>query len=302
MVDYTKARLHNLLIRIYKEATKKKPRFKYDDVISKQNLVDLYFRKADFRMIDEPNTLMDKVEGGYRLTDSAKRKVKSYLEEHKKYKGEAKQPERYIQLFITMESLRRDDSMDKGDKVREIKNKLLLMAPALHWNNQPEYEEYLLINSGQLPEDDLNKFYDHYHMLEDLYWVLSKDSQRKKIDTTLGDINLGENITFDVHSNRWGHLDRYHIKRTMDGWCVDRHSGRIEGDKYGSAIILFLDHDRIIYPHKIKDFFARIWDYADGYDAKIEEIQELMQGVADWISVTEKTGSPIERKLRELLR
>jgi hypothetical protein len=289
-MDSDRARLHNLLLRVYKAASKKKiditQSLKEDYLVSK-----LYFRKDDFRIINKQNPYFHKVKDGYELTQNAKDKVNKYIINHTQNEGASSLKQQYIELFEQLDK----EFKQTHDISDEKANHLIEIAPSLHWWSQPEYEEYMLVNSGLIPEDDLTLYYNHYHRLEDLYWVLSNNQKKKKIRTSRGDKNLDIPFEFEVYSNRWGHHDTYNITRTLEGWNVSFLSTGGKGDKEGSAIIFCMDHDSISYPHNVSSFFRDIWTYADENTVSVEKIRSYMQRVADWISLTESKRPKVAR-------
>ena len=40
------------------------------------------------------------------------------------------------------------------------------VVPIIHWGRLPILPEYLMINSGRIPEKGIEEFYDHFHMLQ----------------------------------------------------------------------------------------------------------------------------------------
>lgn len=292
-MDFDQARLHNLLLRVYQVASKGK--LDINECIKEDELKKLYFRQYDFLLIGKPNPYFDKVNGCFKLKNKAKEKIIVYIRKHEEFRDTGTE-EQYIKLFksIEIDSEQSQFNLNSDDFNRVI-DELLELAPALHWKHQPEYEEYLLINSGIIPEDNLNTFYNHYHRIEDLYWVLTKNEKKKKIKTMLGDVNLNQEFDFKVYSQRWGHYDNYLVKRTLEGWEVNFLMTGGKGDKEGSAIIYCLEHDSITYPVDISSYFRAIWKYADNNYVKVDKIRAYMQKVGDWISTTEKKRPKLKK-------
>lgn len=281
-MDYESARLHNLLIRVYKATTKKSNYLDVNEDLSKEALHSLFFRESDFRIINNQNKYFSHIGSSYTLSIMAKTKIVQYSINHRQFK-ELDLKDEFISKF---ESLQNESMLEQSEEGR-IFNELIGLAEKLHWKFQPEYEEYMLVNSGRFPEDDLTKYYDHYHTLEDLYWVLTGSSKKKKIKSYLGDINLNKQFDFNVFSKRWGHYDRYKVCRTLDGWDVDFLMTGGTGDKEGSAIIRCLEHDLISYPHNIKSYFRDVWEYADKNTVAVDKLAKKMNKLAEWISYSE---------------
>lgn len=290
-MDYATARLHNLLIRVYKSASKDVPEIDINKTISIDVLKRLFFRESDFRLINNPNAYFISNGESFSLTPKAKDKISQYINAHNNHKDIDCRKDEYIKLFEEAQALLQEESMLDYREFNQKVDLVTPLAPPLHWKYQPEYEEYLLINSEQIPENDLFKFYDHYHMLEDLYWFITDNPNKKRIDSYLGDINLGKEFEFQVYSRRWGHYDRYLVSRTLDGWNVKFLMTGGKGDKEGSAIIYCLRHDSINYPTHIGSFFEEIWEFADSKEVAVDKVANLMQQLAKWISTTEM-GTP----------
>lgn len=290
-MDYSTARLHNLLIRVYKSASTDVPELDINKSISKDDLKRLFFRESDFRLIKSPNPYFKSNGESFSLTKNAKDKISQYIKNHDEHKNEDCQRDEFIRLFEDAAALVHELSSGGYEEFNKKIDLVSPLAPPLHWKYQPEYEEYLLINSEQIPENDLHKFYDHYHMLEDLYWFITDNPKKKRIDSYLGDVNLRHEFEFPVYSRRWGHFDRYMVSRSLDGWNVDFLMTGGKGDKEGSAIIHCLRHDSINYPTHVGSFFEEIWEFADSKEVAVDKIADLMCQLAEWISNTEK-GTP----------
>jgi hypothetical protein len=267
------------------------PELDINKTISKDVLKRLFFRESDFRLINSPNPYFKSNGESFSLTKNAKDKISQYIKNHNEHKNEDCQRDEFIRLFEDATALVQELSSRGYEEFNKKIDLVSPLAPPLHWKYQPEYEEYLLINSEQIPENDLHKFYDHYHMLEDLYWFITDNPKKKRIDSYLGDINLGQEFEFQVYSRRWGHYDRYMVYRTLDGWNVDFLMTGGKGDKEGSAIIYCLRHDSINYPTHIGSFFEEIWEFADSKEVAVDKIATLMHRLAEWISITEQ-GTP----------
>ncbi|MFA5499325.1 MAG: hypothetical protein WCX83_03690 [Candidatus Cloacimonas sp.] len=286
-MDESTVRLHNLLLRIYKKATK--DGIDYMNPITKDTLYDLYFRQSDFRLISRENPYFIVQDDNYILTEKAQNKVEEYMISHRDHPKDNQEKDAYIQEFKQLKDIATDIS-NQADKRKysELSSGLADKAVRLHWSYQPEYEEYLLVNTGQLPEDDLRAFYDNYFAFEDLYWVLTNAKEKKDVESFLGDKNLDKKFKFKVYSKRWGHEDTYDVERTLDGWAIHAMAVRKSGNKHGSSIIEHLKHDSICYPHNVESYIYSLWLYADRNPIEVSDLEDKMKEIADWISQTER--------------
>ena len=68
----------------------------------------------------------------------------------------------------------------------------------LHWGQLPILNKWLMINSGQIPEENIVDFYDHYHMLSAIMRDIQGDSEKM---TRQGDKTLNQELTFSIFIN-----------------------------------------------------------------------------------------------------
>jgi len=85
-MDYATARLHNLLIRVYKSASKDVPEIDINKTISIDVLKRLFFRESDFRLINNPNAYFISNGESFSLTPKAKDKISQYINAHNNHK------------------------------------------------------------------------------------------------------------------------------------------------------------------------------------------------------------------------
>ncbi len=99
---------------------------------------------------------------------------------------------------------------------------------------------------------------------------------------------------FEVYSRRWGRRDTYRIKLTATGWNVSHIAINGDCDKEGERF-LFLNfrQDYIDYPYKVGRYMEKIWERAHHDNLPIAKIQEMLQAVADWVSLTEE-NAPVD--------
>ncbi|MGY4556831.1 hypothetical protein COL22_02055 [Bacillus thuringiensis] len=159
-----------------------------------------------------------------------------------------------------------------------------LAAHKLHMQLEPKpkHHNYMIKNRGMRPEEP--DFYNHIHPVEDLLSYLDDTSANDDpIDST-----LGCTFEFNVYSNRWGHRDRYELTRTENGWHV-RHLTFDGTDSLDNMATLYaaMSHDGISFPSSVKYYFSSIWMIAQDEGLEYNQVQEMINRVADWISQTE---------------
>ncbi|SDC30722.1 MULTISPECIES: hypothetical protein [unclassified Candidatus Frackibacter] len=276
----TKERKRNLFIKLFKSYQKYKK-----NVFTKEELSEkLYFKKID--IIHFSSDFFDIKEDKYKIKDRVLKKLKNYINKRDTIQNSSKLEKEYKKLFQKLEkNLRKHTDQDKWEKAY---NSLLELSKKLHWKYVPVYSEDIMRNRGCVPEDNLEKYYDHYHALEDLYLVMI--GKKQKWNSTKGDCNVDKVMKFKVFTSRWGHDDIYSIKRTIYGWEVQHISINGYSLKNGEGVLLSnLDHDGIFYPREgVKHAFEVLWKRADSNEMSIEDLQKSLQEIGDWISDVER--------------
>lgn len=101
--------------------------------------------------------------------------------------------------------------------------------------------------------------------------------------------DYNQEYRFNVYSRRWGHPDAYKVKLTNTGWNVGHIAINGDTDKTGKpSLFANFSQDYINYPQAVGDYMERIWERAHEENLSEEEIQEMLQALADWVSITEK--------------
>lgn len=228
--------------------------------------------------------------GEYVLSANDQKRINVIIQEHEKARedvGDAKI------LFNKSFGRFKDEYEKRGmhhfeyNKFNMLYEKIKPIIIILHWGVLPIISEQLMVNSEMIPEDNILEFYNNYHMLEALLREINGEGEVMSLS---GDNNLGKDMNFSVYSRRWGHNDHYRIRRTIDGWNVSHKSinGKCNKDGEG-ALINNLHHDSIFFPEEgVKYALEILWNEADEPGMSIEELQEKIQQIADWISNVEK--------------
>lgn len=288
-VSYSDARKRNLLIVIPKVLLNNE--FRVNSKFSKEELSTIfYFRTSDlYYYIDEFFRKLD--EDKYIIRDEIEKNINQILNKHT---DALKNLESAKVLFnkgfgrFYLESEKSKSLRFQHNKFNTIFEAIKPIIPILHWGLLPILPEHLMTNSQKIPENNIIDFYYHYHMLT----ALLKEMEGRGVKMSMkGDINLNKPLTFTVYSRRWGHTDTYRMERTIDGWNVKNIAinGKCEKNGEGS-FIMNLRQDHIFYPKEgVKYALENLWDLADENEMPVEELQEKLQQIADWISAVEKT-------------
>ncbi|WP_044782891.1 MULTISPECIES: hypothetical protein [Bacillus cereus group] len=174
---------------------------------------------------------------------------------------------------------------DKIDNCNEAFNKMAVAAHQLHISltPAPTHHGYMLKNRGVSPENP--KFYQHIHPVEDLLAYLEDPTANDDpVDQT-----LDTKFNMTVFSNRWGHTDNYTVVRNADGWHTS-FMGRSEkgGKDAQDSLAVLLRHDSISYPNDLAYVMEDIWNQAAVRGLSQEQVQAMLDEVANWITATEK--------------
>jgi hypothetical protein len=148
---------------------------------------------------------------------------------------------------------------------------------------KPKHHKYMIKNRG-VSEDD-REFYNHFHSVEDLLKFI--DNPRANDDPE--DQTINHDFEMGIYSKRWGHIDKYKIKRTSKGWNVGNISIVGECDKKGQPYLFKnFRQDNINYPNALPDYLEYLWEQANELGLTHEKVQEAINELAKWINVCEK--------------
>ena len=175
-----------------------------------------------------------------------------------------------------------------GEKYKKVFNSLKEIIPIIHWGRLPIFNKYLLYNRGIDPELETLDYYEHPDCLNAL---LNDVKSKGIILSNESDDTLDREITFKVYTRRWGHEDRYSIKRTVNGWYCEYMaiSGKCKKNGEG-GLFSNLDHDCIFYPKEgVAYAMEKLWEAADEGEIAFDELTKRIQQIADWISTVEKS-------------
>ena len=248
-----------------------------------------YFRQRDLLLYS--NKFFDITESKYVLTKKMSHWVKEAIKWHNQAKGHLEAAQvRFEKTFGRFE-----DKYESGKHwdfdyrtLNEMyKTQLQHIVQVIHWGRLPIIPEYLMVNSGRIPENGIIDFYDHYHMLQQMRKdILGKGA----VMNVKGDLTLDKEMTFRVYTRRHGHTYTYRVKRTVEGWEANHISINGKCDKDGTgALLQNLHHDSVFYPEDgVKYALTGLWNQAEEGELSFEELQIRLQQIADWISTVEK--------------
>jgi hypothetical protein len=189
-------------------------------------------------------------------------------------------------LYIEAMSYFKGKSFDiPSDRMEEIINEMGGLCHRLHMqlNPKPKHHKYMIENRGMQPEDP--NFYYHVHTIEDLLKYLEDPHANDDPE----DITLNQKFEFKVYTRRWGHYDLYHVTRNKDGWFISHLSHNGQGGKNAEPVLSYiLRHDSVSYPQNLPSIMEDIWIRAEDEGLTKEQVQEMLNQVAEWVSIVEK--------------
>ena len=100
-----------------------------------------------------------------------------------------------------------------------------------------------------------------------------------------------------VFSRKWGHKDRYVVKRTTHGWYIEFGSIKGDSDKTGAPYLFeILNNDSINYPADLGGCMEWLWREAEERHLSDKGIQCYLNELGEWVQKVEKsTPQKIER-------
>lgn len=247
----------------------------------------LFVRKKEF---EENNIfLFEKIKGEYKLKKVFFDEIQEWHNHHNESK---KDIENIITQFRNLYL-----KFHKNYNYSKYYNEIFPLVEKMHWYFLPVYHDFMIINRGINPEDDLKSYYNHFHCLQDLnnYIDVKKDFWK----SVKGDVNLDLECKFPIYTNRWGHDDIYKVTRKFDGWYVKHLSinGMSSPDGYGynekglGGFVANFNQDFVDFPKQFHNVIERLWKLADENEMTIVELQEKLLEVAQLVSEVERTVS-----------
>lgn len=285
--EWDKVRIRNLRISIAKGLLEQK--LSSEQAFTKLDLKDVFgFKCRDIVYYTEP--FFQKSGDTYLLTGQEKQYIEKIVCAHNRVQNVLKNADaKFIAEFGSFHDMYEKNeygnfSFERYEKVAQNIKEIL---PILHWGHLPIYNKYLLYNRAVDPEKHLIEFYDHYDCLNAM---LNEIRGRGGKMTTDSDETLDKTLYFEVYTRRWGHPDRYRMKRTIDGWECSHIAINGKCEKNGEgALFNNLKHDYVFFSEDgVKHAMEELWEAADDGKINFSELQKRLQQVADWISHVEK--------------
>jgi hypothetical protein len=178
--------------------------------------------------------------------------------------------------------------LSSSQEHRDVHEHMAVSAHKLHLSLlqagvEPVFGRHMLKNRG-CPPTEL-EFYRHVHAVEDLIKFIGNPNSNRDPE----DITLGKEFEVKIYSRRWGHEDRYRIKRTEAGWTIRNLARGGPCDKKGyPGFFQALDGDQINYPEELPGYLKWLWDRAAENGLSPDEVQAGLDSLAEWISICEQ--------------
>lgn len=304
-MEYEVARQRNLKVKLFHkyllELEKGNENFKTDSYTLEQISNELFFKKKDITIHLKDLFVLNPQDDKYLIKNEVIQEIERWYVQYSEYSPEKNVEEAKLEaVYVAMTKAFSDFNTihNIADKINEAAE----VAVKLHFIYLPLFDERTMINRDVLPEEDPEKYYRHFHTIEDLYEVITKKNTLKW-NSKDGDENLNKAMEMRIYSNRWGHEDIYIVERLENGWnfkhlMFDENSskdGTVDGS-YKEGFFKILNHDSIHFPFEvIKRALEQLWESADSRKMSVEEVQERLQDIGTWIGNFErefKRGMP----------
>ncbi|MBK5444584.1 MULTISPECIES: hypothetical protein [unclassified Peribacillus] len=172
-----------------------------------------------------------------------------------------------------------------SDRMEKLISEMGDLSHELHMQLEPrpKHHKNMIENSGMEPENP--EFYYHIHPVEDLLKYLEDSNANNDPE----DITLDEEFTLKIYTRRWGHYDRYKVIRNKDGWKISHLAHNGQGGKNGEPILSYiLRNDSVSYPQNLPYIIEDIWIRAEEEGLTKTQVQDMLNRVAEWISIVEE--------------
>lgn len=290
-MEYSKARMRNLKIKLYKIKMSKGELLELShtkEAINKK----LFFKKSDIN--GYIGDFFNSVDENYRIKQEVLEELGLYFSYYQQFRAEREDLESLLKSnYKKIKAIYMN--FEPTDNAEEIINVTKEIAAKLHWIYTPIYLEQTIINSGIIPEENTEEYYNNFHTIEDLYQVIFENGDIEW-NSLEGDINLNSTIKLKIYSTRWGHDDVYFANRTLTGWNFKHLSydvkcskdGTVNGEKR-DGLYRILEHDSIQYPYDgVKFALETLWEKADSSSMSTSDLEKQMQDIGDWINAVER--------------
>lgn len=189
-------------------------------------------------------------------------------------------------VFNKVKKLFADNNWKNGFPDHEkLWSRMVEIAVKLHKEVQPKHHEYMIKNRGCSP--DSPEFYNHFDPVEDLLaFINDPNANDDPVDST-----LGNEFYINIYTRRWGHDDKYKIKRIATGWFIGNIAINGNSDKSGFPTLYEnFNQDSVNYPKSLPEYLEYLWDQAAEQGFSHAEVQHYLDLLSDWIKSCEKSS------------
>lgn len=152
-------------------------------------------------------------------------------------------------LKQVMELIENNEWKHSNPEHKALWDEMVSNANKLHKKVKPKHHAYMIKNRGVSPDDP--EFYDHIHPIQDLLKFMHDPHANDDPE----DVTIGHEFEFEVYTRRWGHNDRYTIRRTSSGWTVNNLAIGGPCNKKGAPYLYKnFDQDSINYPEEMPGY------------------------------------------------
>jgi len=96
-------------------------------------------------------------------------------------------------------------------------------------------------------------------------------------------------MNFRIYINRWRSEGTYTVDKTSTGWHIRHIAINGDCDKDGTPFLYSnFEQDGMAYPSSIGNFMEYLWEQIDSGGVTPARAQEMLQELADWVSVCER--------------
>lgn len=188
-------------------------------------------------------------------------------------------------ILFEIKNSMQNNTWDNTEANKKMWDKMVDYAHLLDGMVKPKHHAYMLKNR-KVPQAD-KEFYNHIHPVEDLLaFINDPHANEDPIDIT-----INHDFELNLYSRRWGHDDKYHIKRIYNGWEIGNLSFSGTCDKTGFPYLYQnLDHDNINYPEALPEYLEWLWEQAADKGLTHEQVQTSLDQLSNWVNDVESSS------------
>lgn len=276
-VSLTEARIRNLIIKICNYLSA----YKMDIESINGEIDDEYLKEKLFFKQYDVFVYKDKIFENGDIRKNIKDEILKILNiKNNMNIGEILQVKKeFLKKFKFMQEKRKNWESITQEDYDEIMESSLKM----HFQYLPVYSEEIILTRRCLPERDPEKYYKHFHTLEDL--KNSIEGKGLKWNSVEGDINLEKILKFSFYNSGRGGNDAIKFIRKFNGWKVTFPKIELNlCDKTASEIIFVLEKNDTFIPEKeLRKAFEKLWERADKREMSVFELQNKVEDLSIWV-------------------